>query len=353
MMGSGTPSIHSTARGIDIHHHYLPPAFVDVLAESGHPAAAKAEAVAWSAEKSLAMMDASGIETAIVSLSLPGASFSGASDPAASFSGAPDPAASFSGAPDPAASFSGAPDPVALARQCNEYAAGLVARFPGRFGAFASLPLLDAQAAMGEIAYALDTLNLDGVMLLSNVRGRYLGHPEFDALLAELNRRKAIVFLHPNQPPGPGFNDFVEFPHEVTRALASLTESGAIEHYRRIRYILAYGGGTIPFIASRVTVVGMDVMGSFLKTMIHFFQRVRTMQRMNYDLTASTDPIAWRALYGHTKSTRILMGSNYPWTSPGAFARQQAELRAFEDLDQSEIESVERGNSLRLLPRFA
>ena len=322
-MDSSAPSLYSTTRRIDIHHHFLPPSFVDALAQSGHPAAAKAEALAWSPEKSLAMMDESGVETAIVSLSLPGASFSGAADPAV------------------------------LARQSNEYAARLIADYPGRFGAFASLPVLDAQAAIGEIEHALDTLKLDGVMLLSNVRGCYLGDSVFDALLAELNRRRATLFLHPNQAPSPGFNDFVEFPHEVTRALASLTESGGIERYNRIRYILAYGGGTIPFIASRVTVVGMDVMGSFLKTMIRYFQRVRTMQRMNYDLTASTDPFAWRALYGHTKLTHILMGSNYPWTSPGAFARQQAELRAFEDLDRPGLESIERGNSLKLFPRFA
>jgi predicted TIM-barrel fold metal-dependent hydrolase len=331
----------ATTRGIDIHHHFLPPSFVEALAQAGHPAAAQAEALAWSPEGSLAMMDASGIETAILSLSLPGASFPGAADPAA------------------------------LARQSNEYAARLIADYPGRFGtpsrfgAFASLPMLEAQpaldaqpalnarAALAELEHALDRLKLDGVMLLSNVRGRYLGDPAFDALLAELNRRRATVFLHPNQAPGPGLNDFVEFPHEVTRALASLTESGAIERYPRIRYILAYGGGTIPFIASRVTIVGMDVFGSFLKTMIRYLQRVRTMQRMSYDLTASTDPFAWRALYGHTVPTRILMGSNFPWTSPAAFARQQAELRASEDLDRPHIEAIERGNSLKLFPRFA
>ena len=313
----------ATKQGIDIHHHLLPPFFVDALAQSGHPAAAQAEALAWSPEKSLAMMDASGIETAIVSLSLPGVS------------------------------FAGAPDPAALARQSNEYAARMIADYPGRFGAFASLPTLDAQAAMAEVVYALDTLGLDGVMLLSNVRGRYLGDPGFDALLAELDRRKATVFLHPNRAPSPGFNDFVEFPHEIARALASLTESGAIERYGRIRYILAYGGGTIPFIAARVTVVGMDVFGSFLKTMIRYLQRARTMQRMRYDLTASTDPFAWRALSGHTKPTRILMGSNYPWTSPEAFARQQAELRALKNLAPPQIASIERGNSLELFPRLA
>jgi predicted TIM-barrel fold metal-dependent hydrolase len=322
-MGSSTPSLHSTTRGIDIHHHFLPPSFVNALAQSQHPAAAKAMALAWSPEKSVAMMDESGIETAIVSLSLPGVSFTGAEDPAA------------------------------LARQANDYAARMIADYGGRFGALASLPMLDAQAAMAEVEYALDTLKLDGVILLTNVRGRYLGHADFDPLLAELNRRKAIVFLHPNEAPGPGFNDFVEFPHEVTRALASLTQSGGIGRYRRIRYILAYGGGTIPFIAARVTVVGMDVFGNFLKTMIRYVKRTRVMQRMNYDLTASTDPYAWRALYGHTKLSRILMGSNYPWTSPAAFARQRAELRAFEELDEPRIESIERGNSLKLFPRFA
>jgi predicted TIM-barrel fold metal-dependent hydrolase len=322
-MSSGSPSLLATRRGIDIHHHLMPPFFVDALAHSGHPAAAQAAALVWSPGSSVAMMDESGIETAIVSLSLPGVSFARAADPAA------------------------------LARQCNEYAARLIADYPGRFGAFGSLPMLDVQAAMDEIAYALDTLQLDGVMLLSNVQGRYLGDAGFDPILAELDRRKATVFLHPNPAPGPGFNDFVEFPHEVTRALASLTESGGIERYRRIRYILAYGGGTIPFIASRVTVVGMDVIGSFLKTMIRFYQRVRTMQRMSYDLCASTDPFAWRALYGHAKPARILMGSNYPWTSPAAFARQQAELRGFDELDQPQIASIERGNSLKLFPRFA
>jgi predicted TIM-barrel fold metal-dependent hydrolase len=322
-MGSSTPSLHATTRGIDIHHHFLPQSFVEALDQSGHPAAVQAQALAWSPEKSLAMMDASGIETAIVSLSLPGASFTGAADPAV------------------------------LTRQGNEYAARMIADHPGRFGAFASLPMLDAQAAMGEVEYALDTLKLDGVMLLTNVRGRYPGEAEFDPLLAELDRRQAIVFLHPNQTASPGFNDFVEFTHEVTRALASLTESGGIERYRRIRYILAYGGGTIPFIAARVTVVGMDVFGNLLMTMVRYLKRARTMQRMNYDLTAATDPFAWQALYGHTKPTRILMGSNFPWSSPAAFARQQAELRATEDLDPPQLESIERGNSLKLFPRFA
>jgi predicted TIM-barrel fold metal-dependent hydrolase len=322
-MSSNIPSSHPGVHGIDIHHHFIPPIFLKALAECGHPVAEATKSLAWSPEKSLAMLDETGFETAVLSLSLPGVTFDGALDS------------------------------VPIARQSNEYVARVIADYPGRFGAFASLPMLDADAAMDEIEYALDILKLDGVMLLSNVCGKYLGDIDFDPILAELNRRKAIVFLHPNQPPKPGFNDFVEFPHEVTRALASLTESGGIERFRRIRFILAYGGGTIPFIASRVTVVGMDVFSNFLVTMVHFAKRMPTMQRMNYDLNATTDPYALRALIGHTKSTRILMGSNFPWTSVAEFTRQCAELRDFEGIDLSTLESIERSNSLKLFPRFA
>jgi predicted TIM-barrel fold metal-dependent hydrolase len=253
----------------------------------------------------------------------------------------------------PGVSFAGAEDPVALARQANEYGARMVADHPGRFGVFASLPLPDVRAALDEVEHALDRLRLDGVMLLSNVRGRYLGDAEFAPLLEELQRRKALVFLHPNQAPGPGFNDFVEFPHEVTRAVASLTESGALERYGGIRYILANGGGTIPFIAARVTVVGMDVFGSFLKTMIRYLQRVRTMRRMSYDVCAATDRYAWRALWGHARPKRMLMGSNFPWTSPEAFGRQRAEVQAHEEMDMPTMQAIERGNALRLRPRWA
>lgn len=322
-MSSHIHSSHTEVHGIDIHHHFIPPFFLKALAECGHPAAAETKFLAWSPEKSLAMLEETGFETAVLSLSLPGVSFTGGMDS------------------------------PALARQSNEYLTRLITDYPGRFGAFASLPMLDADAALDEIEYALDTLKLDGVMLLSNICGKYLGDTDFDPILAELNRRKTIVFLHPNQPPKPGFNDFVEFPHEVTRALASLTESGGIERFRRIRFILAHGGGTIPFIASRVTVVGMDVFSNFLVTMVHFFKRLPTMQRMNYDLTSTTDPYALRALFGHTKANRIFMGSNYPWTSIAEFTRQCEDLRSFEGMDLATLESIERNNSLKLFPRFA
>ena len=85
----------------------------------------------------------------------------------------------------------------ALARQCNEFLSRLAADHPGRFGGFAFLPLPDIDAALSETAYALDELKLDGITLLTSVDDKYIGHPYFEPLYAELNRRRAVVFIHP------------------------------------------------------------------------------------------------------------------------------------------------------------
>ena len=67
-----------------------------------------------------------------------------------------------------------------LARSVNEFAASTIRDNSPRFGAFATLPLPDVDTALEELTYALDSLKLDGVGLLSNYGGLYLGGPEFD-----------------------------------------------------------------------------------------------------------------------------------------------------------------------------
>ncbi len=144
-----------------------------------------------------------------------------------------------------------------LARLVNEELAAIVRAAPQRFAALASLPLPDVDAALAELAHSLDVLQLDGVMLLSQVAGTYLGDPSLEPLMSELDRRGVYVFVHPTFPPNgqplPHHPIWLyEFPFETTRAIVNLIYGGAFERHPNIRWQFAHLGGTAPFIAHRL-----------------------------------------------------------------------------------------------------
>jgi predicted TIM-barrel fold metal-dependent hydrolase len=148
-------------------------------------------------------------------------------------------------------------DGRALARGMNEGLAEIVRSDPARFGAVATLPQRDVDASVAELAYALDTLALDGVALLTQTAGVYLGDASLEPLLEELDRRGAYVFVHPWYPPHEtplsayGAN-WYDFPHETTRAVVSLVFSGALERFSNIRFQLSHLGGTLPIVSQRI-----------------------------------------------------------------------------------------------------
>jgi predicted TIM-barrel fold metal-dependent hydrolase len=213
----------------DTHHHILAPEYVSALRNLGIRGATGMPFPEWTPKGTLRFMDRHGIATAIVSVSTPGVHFK-----------------------PPSVSRD-------LARCCNEYAARLVGDHPDRFSALASLPLPDVDGALQELAYALDVLSLDGVILLTNAQGQYLGVPELESLFVELNRREAVVLVHPTDPPwgsteGLDFpNALLESPFETTRAVANLLYSGVLTRFPDIRFILSHAGGTIPFLAWKLS----------------------------------------------------------------------------------------------------
>jgi len=209
---------------IDVHHHLFPPNYRSALA-----AANAAPLAAWTVEQSLAEMDKSSIQTAILSLSPPGLWFGDAAQARN------------------------------LARIVNDYGAKVRQDFPGRFGLFSALPLPDTEGSLREIEYGLDTLKADGIGLMTNYGDKWLGDASFAPVWEELNRRKAVVYTHPNTPAccgnikdevGPGT---IEWATDTTRTVASLLFSGTAARYPDIRWILSHGGGTTPFLLSRFT----------------------------------------------------------------------------------------------------
>ena len=213
---------------IDVHFHMIPDFYREAAAAAGRRPALSSGLPAWSPGAALGVMDRAAIATAITSISAPGVHFG--DDLAAQ----------------------------TLARRCNEFAAELAREHPARFGGFAVLPLPHIEYSLEEVRYALDTLHLDGILLFANCQGRYLGDPQFDPLLDELNRRNCVTFIHPAPHPGvaalgtdlPQF--VIEYVFDTTRAATNMIFSETLLRFPNIRFILAHAGGTLPYIAWRV-----------------------------------------------------------------------------------------------------
>jgi 6-methylsalicylate decarboxylase len=307
---------------IDTHQHILPAFYLSALAEGGIKVGAELPFLEWDVQSALELMDRHNIAAAIVSISEPGVYFGDslfARD---------------------------------LARRCNEYAADLIREYPGRFGALAILPLPDVDFALRELEYALDTLRLDGVVLLSNSDGRYPGDPLFNELFGELQRRKAVVFIHPAVPAInrhlqldlPPF--LVEFVFDTTRAIVNLLYSGTLDRCPDIRFIAAHAGGTVPYLAQRIAMGQVMLPGAPQGTITY-------LKQLYYDLALSTSPYVLHSLQELVDASHLLFGSDYPFAPEIATDLAIRGLKRHDGFDEAARAMIERENALRLFPRFA
>jgi predicted TIM-barrel fold metal-dependent hydrolase len=311
------------SRRIDVHHHILPPAYVSAIgapavgAASGSPGAPP-----WTVQTSLDMMDHLGIGTSITSLSSPGIRLD---------------------------------DPKAvqrIARVCNDFAKQMATDHPGRFGIFAFLPLPDIAASLDEIRYAFEELKADGIGLHTNYRDRYLGDPHFAPVFEELNRRKAVVHVHPTicncmlgvQPDIPPA--LIEFPQDTTRTIASLLWNGTFQRNPQIRFIFSHAGGTMPMLINKI---GSNAA---------FVSRLGAggwrpiVQRLYYDTALSGNPQSMGALLGLVGAGRVLLGTDFPFVSE---ARAKSEIDGIQipSLSAKDLDRVHRENAALLFPLLA
>jgi 6-methylsalicylate decarboxylase len=280
----------------------------------------------WSPQRSLDFMKRNGIGTAILSLSAPALTLVNDTKEAAT-----------------------------LCRRINECAASLVKQHPFQFGFFATIPSIDdTSACLNEIEYGLRTLGADGVTLMTSYGGRYLGHPDCIPLWEELDRRSAVVFIHPTldilsgaltQPTIP--RPVIDFPHETTRTAVHMIIANVVRRFPNCKIILSHGGGTLPYIATRVAHQSADV-GYCDKSADEFLEDARTFY---YDLALTDYDVPVDALLQFVGPERILYGSDFP------FAREKTSSTQVAYLDQSQIEKsadqlIQRNAALPLFPRF-
>jgi predicted TIM-barrel fold metal-dependent hydrolase len=297
---------------VDIHHHMLTPNLVEALGAHGVHTIGGEPLPPWKPEVSLAVMDQVGIERAVLSCPIP-------------------------------LHFLDSGAAASMARDLNERAAECAARWPGRFGYFAALPLPDVSAAVREAAYALDTADASGVVMLSNHAGVYQGDPALDPLYDELDRRHAIAFIHPTVYTGSAYPteptagssiptiqpSQLEFGFDATRAVANLIINEVPDRFPEIRFVFTHCGSCVPSVAhkliNRKAMVaaytahiqdhGQPPPVDELLNQLENAEAIARQQitKLYFDTALSTAPHVLDALLALVPTSHLMLGTDFPF----------------------------------------
>ncbi len=295
-MASASPGLTSTGL-VDVHSHMVPDFYVrealasGIVLPDGMP-----KWPSWSVDEHLQMMDGCGIDSAILSVSSPGVHFGDDAKAAE------------------------------LARRVNDFGAGVVANRP-RLGFFASLPLPNVVDSTVEAIRALDQLGADGVTVMSNAGGMYLGNAALTPLLMALDARSAVVFVHPTSPPNSGAVSLgrpapmIEFLFDTARTVVDLLLLGVVDRFPNIRWVFTHGGGVLPLLADRV---------DFFRTQVGLGTPTTpdVLQRLWFDLAGTPVPRQLPALLSTVGPDRLVYGSDYCFTPIAAVQEQLQSLDA-------------------------
>jgi 6-methylsalicylate decarboxylase len=307
---------------IDIHHHIIPPFYLSENREriiNAGGGRMNPAFLTWTPESMIAAMDKSTVAAAVLSLA---------------------PVGFWYGDREAAARMS---------RRANEYAADLVRNHPGRFGHFAIIPLPDTEASLHEIEYACGVLKADGITLLTSYDDKWLGHPDYQPVFEELNRRKAVVFVHPTTPFCcrtllPDVPPVIlEIPQDSTRAVTNLVFTGTLAKFRGIRFIFSHAGGNVPMVVGRMQQYAPKNIADKAPNGIEY-----ELKRLHYDIAGTAFRPAIAALTSLVPTTQILFGSDNPFVPLANTAEGMMQLGFSAD----DLQRIGRDNALALLPQL-
>jgi predicted TIM-barrel fold metal-dependent hydrolase len=320
---------------IDFHCHSVPPAWVAFLKAQGLGAPGNS----WRLAKHLEDMDRAGVATSLLSLASPGI-------------------------------WHGR-DLAAIrrvAREVNEFNTTLGADYPGRFGHFATLPLMDVEGSLIEAEYALDVLKADGVCMRTPYGNTWHGDPVFAPLYEELNRRSAVVFTHPQDAaccedlvPGIDSQSAIEYGTHTTRTIVSLLESGMAARFPNIRWVFAHAGGTMPFLLARIVgrklpvgAGGLVMLDPSDNSRSGGRERLSQIRRFFYETAQQTNIVALGALRRVVPVSQIVFGTDYPASDSGGRASPLVDHATglAGVFSGEELRAVESENALGLFPKY-
>jgi predicted TIM-barrel fold metal-dependent hydrolase len=243
----------------------------------------------------------------------------------------------------------------ALARRCNEFLAEAIQAKPDRFAAFASVPLPDVDPALEELSYGLDDLGLDGVVLFTNSNSVYLGDAVLEPFFKELERRKAVVYVHPNPSPDTvahslGIPDnLLDFPTDTNRAVAQMHYTNRFARTPNVKYIFSHAGGSIPYLAARFAII--DEMG-FIAGGEQRGKAADMFRRMYWDTALSVSDPVFRMLGDVVGITQVLYGTDFPYIRRDLAIRSKRQILQSSALNDWERRAILGDNASPLFPRL-
>jgi aminocarboxymuconate-semialdehyde decarboxylase len=293
---------------IDVHAHYYPDRYLEAI---GRPELPPPTALLHqlTIDERLSLLDRTGVDTQVLSVSQ--------AQPYLPAAGAA----------------------AEAAKVGNDIYADLCAAHPGRFLVFAALPLPHVDLALDEITRAADISSVVGFTIGCSVNGHQLDDPIFEPLFAELDRRQSVILLHPvgqEDTPwlGPRLAWLVGATFEDTAAALRLVQSGMLDRYPGVTFIVPHLGGSIPFLAARLTNRGNPEI-------------LKRLNGLYYDtVCGSADSFASACkVFG---ADRLLFGTDYPFCSEPEFRRHLSYLGET-GLDAADLAQVTGGTAARLL----
>lgn len=329
---------------IDLHSHFVPDFYRDALLDAGIDRPDGMPRIPeWSEQAHLDFHATCNVKKSILSITSPGTHLTPGKDEEAR----------------------------SLSRRCNEFASELKKRKPESFGFFASLPLPDVKGSLEEIAYAADTLHADGFTLMSNHHGHYPGDQIFDPVFDELNRRKAIVFIHPTTPctalPGGDCHHSAPLEHtyprstfefffDTARVYTNLFLKGTISRCPDITFVVTHAGGCLPPLITRVSSAPaiLKLPGLDLSVDTKFVKERINSDQFFFDTAGWVFPDQIKGLLAYldekTKGQRMVYGSDIPWTPfPAVKALSDDHDKYVTDSFPGEENALGTGNAERLL----
>ena len=301
---------------IDVHIHPLVPKYFDYINETGKILVDRCPFYDWSEELTFDFMKAMNIEKGFLYIGSP--SINAGDDRTA----------------------------AKLTREINEEMADLAGRNPGKIGYFALLSLPDVKSSVEEACYALDHLHVDGVSLVSNFNGLYMGDHVLDPLYEELNKRGAVATIHPCTPsavPSSVLENMprpmLEFMFDTTRMLVNMMVEGVTERYPDIKFIIPHCGGTLPYLMDRlVQTARKSGLYNGYELINHFY----------YDIAGGSLPRQLPLLLSLVDEDRILYGSDWGFKNVEECLAKKQQLAEADCLTAEQKEKIFYKNAKKL-----